>query len=226
MRAPRRSLGAPETTDASLAEARKEPRSCRGTDQVVDVVGGGSRSHPDGAPQPRRANRRGSAHGSGLAIRATVVVVGPRITITYELAELELIMSGSAADRRLARPGPNRRPFLDRLPYRFAARGAATAPARDGCVPITDPRPLRIVGEPTLLQRTVKVEPAGLRGSRHHISVSAAEPGLLPEAGKLVRVRDRVDPRDPAVLHGQADRGVDLAGEVDPDAGRAVEPRR
>jgi hypothetical protein len=153
-------------------------------------------------------------------------VVDSRITITNELAELEHIMSRPAVDRRLARPGPNRRPFLDRLPFRFAARGAANVLALDSCVPIIDPRPLHIVGEPTLLQSTVEVEPVDLRGRRHHISGCAAEPGLLPEAGKLVRVRDRVDPGDPAVLDGQADRGVDPAVDVDPDTGRAVEPHR
>jgi hypothetical protein len=153
-------------------------------------------------------------------------VVGPRITLTDEYPELEPVMSGSAVDRRPTRPGPDRRPFLDRLPHGIAARGAATALALDSCVPIVDPRPLHIVGEPTLRQRTVEVEPVDLRGGRHHTSGCAAEPGLLPEAGELVRVRDRVHPGDPAVLDGQADRGVDLAVDVDPDTGRAVEPHR
>ena len=61
----------------------------------------------------------------GPATGATVV--RPRITITNELAERELTISGSAVDRHLARLGPNRRRFLDRLPYRSSARGGHRA---------------------------------------------------------------------------------------------------
>ena len=53
---------------------------------------------------------------------------------------------------------------------------------------------------------------------------SAAERGLLVQPGELVRVADGVDARDPAVRDHQADRRVELAGEIDPGGGRAVQP--
>src|SRR5918997_1912234 len=54
---------------------------------------------------------------------------------------------------------------------------------------------------------------------------SAAERGLFVQPGELVRVADRVDAGDPAVRDHQADRRVELAGEIDPAGGRAVQPR-
>jgi hypothetical protein len=53
---------------------------------------------------------------------------------------------------------------------------------------------------------------------------SAAERGLFVQPGELVRVADRVDAGDPAVRDHQADRRVELAGEIDPAGGRAVQP--
>src|SRR5215217_9013559 len=55
---------------------------------------------------------------------------------------------------------------------------------------------------------------------------SAAEGGLFVEPGQLVRVADRVDAGDPAVLDHEGDRGVELAGRVDPRCRGAVEPHR
>src|SRR5215217_2338599 len=53
---------------------------------------------------------------------------------------------------------------------------------------------------------------------------SAAERGLFVQPGELVRVADCVDVGDPAVRDHQADRRVELAGEIDPGGGRAVQP--
>src|SRR5215218_548927 len=53
---------------------------------------------------------------------------------------------------------------------------------------------------------------------------SAAERGLFVQPGELVRVAHRVDAGDPPLRDHQADRRVELAGQIDPAGGRAVQP--
>src|SRR3712207_3439621 len=55
---------------------------------------------------------------------------------------------------------------------------------------------------------------------------SAAELRLALEPSELLRVADRVDPADPAVLDRDADRGLDRALALDAPARAAVEPGR
>src|SRR5918994_2424864 len=53
---------------------------------------------------------------------------------------------------------------------------------------------------------------------------SAAERGLFVQPGELVRVAHRVDAGDPPLRHHQADRRVELAGQIDPTGGGGAPP--
>src|SRR4028119_1657425 len=79
-------------------------------------------------------------------------------------------------------------------------------------------------------KRTVRkrpqVETVDLPGiSCHAATVGPSPPQLrhLFQPPQLVRVADRVDAGDPAVLDHEGDRRVELAGRVDPGRDRAVE---
>src|ERR671910_2267075 len=72
-----------------------------------------------------------------------------------------------------------------------------------------------------------QVEPVDLPEiSCHAATVGPSPPQLrhLFQPPQLVRVADRVDAGDPAVRDHQADRRVELAGELDTDGGRAAQP--
>src|ERR687890_108843 len=72
-----------------------------------------------------------------------------------------------------------------------------------------------------------QVEPVDLPGiSCHAATVGPSPPQLrhLFQPPQLVRVAHRVDAGDPPLRDPQADRRVELAGQIDPDGGRAVQP--
>src|ERR687894_1087268 len=107
-----------------------------------------------------------------------------------------------------------------RSPAAEKARGATAASAR----PTSTNPPTTSAG--LVVASASSIPPAASRPEPSSVRRSAAERGLLVQPGELVRVADRVDAGDPAVLDHEGDRRVELAGQVDPRRDRAVEQQR